>query len=176
MAKRKNKGGFNSMDFIIVGGIAAIAYFLFGSFTTKRNVDTSNNNNQNNNQITPPPADGSVTTQSTTTTTPNFYYFTDAELNTLLYKGMPKNLMVRALQIYLTYRGCNPMGIDGVFGTNTEDALIRCRTRNFIEDQSGDDAQVKLKGLQFYQDLVAIDVARGKIIFKNPDTGYEIVY
>jgi len=170
MAKRKNKGGFGSMDFIIVGGIAALAYFLFSSFTTKK--DTNNNNNNNTNgQITPavtPPPSGAITTQGTTPTASKVN-FTDAQMKTILFKGMSENLMVRALQIFLTKRGCNPNGIDGVFGTDTENALIRCRQKGEISDQDnvGDDAQVMLKGIYLLGWwITGIDVSKNAIYMK----------
>jgi hypothetical protein len=170
MAKRKKIGAFKSMDFIIVGGIAAIAYFLFSSFTTKKNT---NNNNNTNGQITPvippvTPPSGAVTTQGTTPSASKVN-FTDAQMKTVLYKGMSENLMVRALQIFLTKRGCNPNGIDGAFGTGTENALIKCRQKGEISDQEdiGDDAQVMLKGIYLLGWwITGIDVSKNAIYMK----------
>jgi hypothetical protein len=128
MAKKKKKGGFAYMDFLIVGGIATVAYFLFSSFSKGPIKPTVNP------EITPP-----VTPPVTPPTTPiiapsggtggttvDVVYFTDKEKkDPILRYGQPANdsKIIRALQIFLTKAGWDTKGIDGVYGDNTEAAL-----------------------------------------------------
>lgn len=65
-----------------------------------------------------------TTSGSGTGTTSGKINFTDAEQNKLLSKGQSGN-QVKALQLYLQKAGENigASGADGIFGTNTEDAL-----------------------------------------------------
>ena len=124
MAKNNKKGGFNVMDFVIVGGIAAVAYFLFSSFSRgpKKEEPTKDP------VITPPNPTGPVTqsnTQSSGGSGKDFVRFTEAVINKDLLKGNSNNNVdaVKAVQLFLTKSGYNTQGIDGVFGTNTETAL-----------------------------------------------------
>jgi len=122
MAKNNKKGGFNIMDFLIVGGIAAVAYILFSSF--KRGPAKEE---PTKDPVIPPPTPSGPVTQSNTQSSGaiDFVRFKQAVINKDLLKGNSDNNVdaVKAVQLFLTKSGYNPQGIDGVFGTNTETAL-----------------------------------------------------
>jgi hypothetical protein len=125
MAKKNKKGGFNIMDFAIVGGIAAVAYFLFSSFS-KGPIRTDNVTNPvippnptTPNPVIPPPAPNTGAN-----TEGDFVEFTDKVINATMLKSLNNDVnAVKALQLYLTDTGYSTKGIDGVFGNDTENAL-----------------------------------------------------
>lgn len=153
--KRGKKGGFMPMDFLIVGGIAAVAYFLFSSFSRgpiqTPALDTGTTPNPQNNTT-----GGGTTTQSTgTQTTINDIYFNSTERSKVLKKGDSGN-EVKALQLYLKIAGKNlgVYGADGVFGTDTENAL-----RSF-----GNTTSTTLDTLG----IESIKLSTGQVYGKNP--------
>ena len=122
MAKKNKKGGFNIMDFAIVGGIAAVAYFLFSSFS-KGPIRTDNVTNPvTPNPVIPPPPSGPVT-QSTGSGLTEIY-FNSEDRNKILKLGS-RGDEVKALQLYLKIAGKNigASGADGIFGGDTLNAL-----------------------------------------------------
>jgi hypothetical protein len=95
------------------------------------------------------------------------YTFTDAELQKNLSKGSTgKN--VKALQLFLIKAGQNlPGGADGVFGTNTENALF-----NF-----NDMRNATLKNVSYTRTwITAIDESQNKIYGKLNGTGSEVEF
>ena len=61
------------------------------------------------------------------------------EFQKLIAAGLP-DLLVRAAQLYLTYLGFDPHGIDGVAGKNTLSALADFQTKNGLPVTSSIDA------------------------------------
>lgn len=121
MAKNNKKNGFKIMDFLIVGGIAAVAYFLFSSFKRAPVKETA---------VIPPvtpvvvPPNPTGTIQTQSSSVGDFVRFKQAVINQDLLRGNLNNVdAVKAVQLFLTNSGYNTQGIDGVFGTNTETAL-----------------------------------------------------
>jgi hypothetical protein len=95
------------------------------------------------------------------------YTFTDAELQKNLTKGSTgKN--VKALQLFLIKAGHNlPGGADGVFGTNTENALF-----NFKDVRTA-----TLKDVSYLRTwITAIDESQNKIYGKLNGTGNEVEF
>jgi hypothetical protein len=95
------------------------------------------------------------------------YTFTDAELQKNLSKGSTgKN--VKALQLFLIKVGQNlPGGADGVFGTNTENALY-----NFKDVKNA-----TLKDVSYTRTwITAIDESQNKIYGKLNGTGSEVEF
>jgi len=129
MAKKKKKGGFAYMDFLIVGGIATVAYFLFSSFS-KGPIKPPVNP-----EITPP-----VTPPVTPPTTPiiapsggtggtggsgkDFVRFTDTERNKQLMMGNTTDKdAIKAVQLFLKKLGYYENIVDGIWGSGTERAV-----------------------------------------------------
>lgn len=122
--KNKKKGGFAIMDFLIVGGIAAVAYFLFSSFKKAGPIITPTVVDPNT--TINPAGGGGGSGAGGAGVNPAEYYFTGSERAQQLLRGNhstnPIN-SVKAVQVFLTKSGHSTQGIDGIFGDNTEDAI-----------------------------------------------------
>jgi hypothetical protein len=157
MAKKK-KGAFGVKDFVIVGGIAAVAYFIFSSF--KKGITdtggTDNTGNTTNSGGTLPPAGNTNTTGCNLLVNgfvnagyvprqdsalllvgePIFSNFTEAELKAPLKLGS-KGIHVMGFQIYLNSQmpKSDLIPVDGVFGNQTV-TLMRKNVQKYPNSQT----------------------------------------
>jgi hypothetical protein len=157
--KNKKKGGFAIMDFLIVGGIAAVAYFLFSSFKKATPI------------ITPPVLDPNTTINPAggaggsgaggAGVNPAEVYFSGSERAQQLVKGYNTNPInsVKAVQVFLTKSGHSTQGIDGIFGDNTENAIDA-----YFGTSSLFSTPVTLEELGIY----AINFSNNRIFGKDP--------
>lgn len=161
MAKKKKKGGFAYMDFLIVGGIASAAYFLFSSFSrgpirTDSPALTPPANPPNPNTTTAAANTGAGAGADPTKTCngvpilyngfPNSgfnlptsgdsmytYTLSAAEKDAKLVLGA-KGMNVVAFQIYLNHnqKKANLIAVDGVLGPQTVASLNRQVTNGVL--------------------------------------------
>ena len=165
MAKKNKKGGFNIMDFVIVGGIAAVAYILFSSFKK----GPAKEEPIKDPVITPPNPTGPVTqsnTQSSGGSGKDFVRFTESVINQTLLRGNHSTNnadAVKAVQLFLTKSGYSTNGIDGVFGNDTETALD-----NYLRSSQLLPTPVKL----FDLGIEAVKFSTGQIFGYDPETSF----
>lgn len=109
-------------------------------------------------------AGGLGTPGGTTITTQGRYNFTDAEIDQTLSKGS-SGRNVKALQLYLIKKGVIlPGGADGIFGTNTENALMFYLNRKQTTLATTAPAMLE---------IIAFDEARQKVYLSSFGWGAE---